>query len=140
MTVHPHTAAIAEVATVLLAPSMACSSAPTAIAQPGRAIIRMTGSDTMVNLVQAWAEQYKPICPAVTVQVAGGGSGVGIAGLIDGTVDVTAASREMRLAERQRAQTRHGSEPREFIVVLDALAILTRLQSLPFVRQCAIRR
>jgi phosphate transport system substrate-binding protein len=120
---HPHTAAIAAVVTVLLASSMACSSAPAGIAQSGRAIIRITGSDTMVNLVQAWAEQYKPIRPAVTVQVAGGGSGVGIAGLIDGTVDVTAASREMRLAERQRVQTRHGSEPREFIVALDALAV-----------------
>jgi hypothetical protein len=68
-----------------------------------RGVIRITGSDTMVNLVQAWADNYKSIRPAVTVQVTGGGSGVGIAGLIDGTVDLAAASREIRSAERERA-------------------------------------
>ena len=57
----------------------------------------------MVNLVQAWAENYKEVRPTVSVQVAGGGSGVGIAGLIDGTLDIAAASREMKGDERQRA-------------------------------------
>lgn len=73
----------------------------------------------MVNLVQAWAEHYKSIRPAVTVQVAGGGSGVGIAGLIDGTADLAAASREMRPAERLRASAGHGVDPTEFIVALE---------------------
>ena len=77
----------------------------------------------MVNLVQAWAEHYKEVRPAVSVQVAGGGSGVGIAGLIDGTVDLAAASREMRPVERQRASARYGADPTEFIVALDALAV-----------------
>ena len=77
----------------------------------------------MVNLLQAWAENYKEARPAVSVQVAGGGSGVGIAGLIDGTLDIAAASREMRAVERQRATARHGAEPKEFTVALDALAV-----------------
>ena len=77
----------------------------------------------MVNLVQAWAEHYKEVQPTVSVQVAGGGSGVGIAGLIDGTLDIAAASREMKVDERQRASARNGGEPREFTVALDALAV-----------------
>lgn len=91
--------------------------------QSARPIIRVTGSDTMVNLVQAWAENYKDVRPTVSVQVAGGGSGVGIAGLIDGTLDIAAASREMKGAERQRARARNGADPKEFTVALDALAV-----------------
>jgi phosphate transport system substrate-binding protein len=77
----------------------------------------------MVNLVQAWAEHYKEVQPTVSVQVAGGGSGVGIAGLIDGTLDIAAASRDMKAAERQRARARNAEEPQEFTVALDAIAV-----------------
>jgi phosphate transport system substrate-binding protein len=88
-----------------------------------RAVIRIIGSDTMVNLLQAWAERYKHVTPAVQVQVAGGGSGVGIAGLIDRTVDIAAASREIRAAERERLSILDGAAPIELTVALDALAI-----------------
>jgi phosphate transport system substrate-binding protein len=108
---------IAGLAAVLLASSIACSGAQ------GRAVIRITGSDTMVNLVQAWAENYKDVRPTVSVQVAGGGSGVGIAGVVDGTLDIAAASREMKGDERQRASVRNSVEPKEFTVALDALAV-----------------
>ena len=115
------------VAAVLLASSIACSGAQgenvAPIREQSAAVIRITGSDTMVNLVQAWAENYKKTQPTVSVQVAGGGSGVGIASLIDGTLDVAAASREMKAAERQRANARNGAEPKEFTVALDALAV-----------------
>jgi phosphate transport system substrate-binding protein len=77
----------------------------------------------MVNMVQAWAENYQDVRPTVSIQVAGGGSGVGIAGLVDGTLDIAAASREMKGDERQRASMRNGVEPKEFTVALDALAV-----------------
>jgi phosphate transport system substrate-binding protein len=77
----------------------------------------------MVNLLQAWAEQYKRVNPAVVVQVAGGGSGVGVAGLIDRTLDVAAASREIRAAEREHLRSIYGAAPTELTVALDALAI-----------------
>src|SRR5690606_2938275 len=57
------------------------------------AVVRIEGSDTMVNLAQAWAEAYGKVRPEVSVQVSGGGSGVGIASLIEGVVDMAAASR-----------------------------------------------
>ena len=105
------------VAASVLAGSIAC------LAVSSRPVIRITGSDTMVNLVQAWAENYKQAQPAVSVQVSGGGSGVGFAGLIDGTLEIAAASREMKAGERQSARARHGAEPKEFTVALDALAV-----------------
>ena len=95
----------------------------TATATPASgAVVRITGSDTMVNLVQAWAENYRKKKPDVSVQVAGGGSGVGIAGLIDGILDLAAASREMEPKEIERA-TQKGHKPIEHAVALDALSV-----------------
>jgi phosphate transport system substrate-binding protein len=85
--------------------------------------IRITGSDTMVNLVQAWAENYKKKHPDVSVQVAGGGSGVGFAGLIDGILDLAAASREIEPNELDRFTQKHGGKPTEYPVALDALSV-----------------
>jgi phosphate transport system substrate-binding protein len=104
-------------AIVLLAFTTGCSSAPR------RSTVRIIGSDTMVNLLQAWAEHYRDVRPDVSVQIAGGGSGVGLAGLVDGTLDVAAASREIRTAERARVTARTGTEPREFPVAMDAIAV-----------------
>jgi phosphate transport system substrate-binding protein len=109
--------------------ALACSGGGqdqgTASAPAGGAVIRITGSDTMVNLVQAWAENYKKVKPEVGVQVAGGGSGVGIAGLIDGILDLAASSREMEPPEIERATARNKVKPTEFRVALDALSIYT---------------
>lgn len=87
-------------------------------ALPSESIIRIAGSDTMVNVVQAWAESYKQVRPAVSVQVAGGGSGVGIAALTEGVVDIAAAGREMKADEMNRAQAHNGTRPQEFTVAL----------------------
>ena len=88
-----------------------------------KAVIRVEGSDTMVNLAQAWAEAYNKLHPEVSVQVSGGGSGVGIASLIEGVVDMANASRSMQAKEIQRAKATLGQEPKEHTVALDALAV-----------------
>jgi phosphate transport system substrate-binding protein len=86
-------------------------------------VIQSKGSDTMVNLAQAWAEEYKKVDPGVEVEVSGGGSGVGIAALTRGTIDIANASRNMKLEEIETAKKNTGKEPKEFIVGHDALGI-----------------
>jgi phosphate transport system substrate-binding protein len=86
-------------------------------------VIRVEGSDTMVNIAQAWAEQYHAKHPDVSVQVLGGGSGVGIASLIDNNCDLANTSREMKPAEKEAARKKRGGEPKDHIVGFDALAI-----------------
>jgi phosphate transport system substrate-binding protein len=85
--------------------------------------IRVEGSDTMVNIAQAWAENYNKLHPSVSVQVLGGGSGVGIASLIDGNCDMANTSRKMKDKELDRAKAKRGETPIEHIVGYDALAI-----------------
>lgn len=85
--------------------------------------IQNQGSDTMVNLAQAWAEEYAKVNPDVSVEVSGGGSGTGIAALINGTVDIANSSRKMKPDEIERAKQNTGKEPVEFIVGYDALAV-----------------
>lgn len=86
-------------------------------------IIQNKGSDTLVNLAQAWAEEYKKVNPKVAIAVSGGGSGTGIAALINGTVDIANSSRAMKDEERQEALKNNGKEVQEFIVGMDALAV-----------------
>ena len=83
---------------------------------------QVTGSDTMVQLAQAWAEAYSMKFPNVKVQVTGGGSSVGITGMVDGSVDIANASRKMKPSERATAQ-KNGIEPKEWVVGQDALAV-----------------
>lgn len=85
--------------------------------------IRVEGSDTMVNIAQAWAENYHLQHTAVSVQVLGGGSGVGIASLIDGNCDMANSSREMKSKEIDRAVKKRGDQPKEHVVGYDALGV-----------------
>jgi len=85
-------------------------------------VILASGSDTMVNLAQAWAEVYSKKAD-VKIQVLGGGSGVGIASLIDGTCDMANASREMKPKEIEKAKANRGQEPKEYTIGYDALAV-----------------
>jgi len=85
--------------------------------------IQNKGSDTMVNVAQAWAEAYKKDHPGVNVEVSGGGSGVGIAALTKGTIEIANASRNMKPDEIDQAKKNTGKTPKEFIVGYDALAI-----------------
>ena len=86
-------------------------------------VLQVEGSDTMVNLAQAWAERYSETNSNVQVQVSGGGSGVGIASLINGVVHIANASRKMKDKEVARMKENTGKEPVEFIVGQDALAV-----------------
>src|SRR5574341_942329 len=63
------------------------------------AYIQNVGSDTIVNLALAWAERYQQEHPEVRISVSGGGSGTGIAALINGTVDIANASRQIKQEE-----------------------------------------
>ncbi len=81
------------------------------------------GSDTMVNLALAWAERYQEVNPQVRLAVTGGGSGTGIAALLNGTVDLANASRQIKKEEIAEAQQK-GITPVEFVVARDAIAII----------------
>ena len=98
-------------------------------AKPEKLVIATSGSDTMVNLAQMWAEEYQKVNPAVTVEVAGGGSGVGIRDLIQGVITIANASREMEPAEREQAKQKTGKDPVEFVVAYDALAVYASMKN-----------
>jgi phosphate transport system substrate-binding protein len=85
--------------------------------------IRVEGSDTMVNLAQAWAEKYQIEKSEITIEISGGGSGVGISSLIQGLADMANASRQMKDKEMRRAKNEFNLDPQEFTVGKDALAI-----------------
>jgi phosphate transport system substrate-binding protein len=86
-----------------------------------RVLIQDKGSDTLVNVAQAWAETYRRVNPNVAVAVSGGGSGTGFAALINGTVDIANASRKITDEERKEVVEKHGVEPVEHVVANDAV-------------------
>jgi phosphate transport system substrate-binding protein len=88
-----------------------------------RTVLLNRGSDTMINVAQAWAEAYAKVAPRVSVEVAGGGSGVGIAALIDGTVQIANSSRPMKPAEREATRVSRGADPVEHVTGYDALVV-----------------
>ena len=90
--------------------------------------IKNTGSDTMVNLALAWSEQYQKENSAVSILVSGGGSGTGIASLINGTVDIANASRKIKIEEIAEAK-KNGNDPVEFVVAKDAIAVIVHPQN-----------
>lgn len=90
--------------------------------------IENKGSDTVVNLALAWAEAYQDQYAQVTISVTGGGSGAGIASLINGTADIANASRKIKSEEIENARA-GGIEPVEFIIARDAIAIIVHLDN-----------
>ncbi|MBN1307674.1 MAG: phosphate ABC transporter substrate-binding protein [Chitinispirillaceae bacterium] len=88
-----------------------------------RSTIQVKGSDTMVNVAQAWAEEYAGVAADVDVEVSGGGSGVGIAALERGTIDIANASRNIKPEEAELAKKNTGKDPKEFVVGFDAMAV-----------------
>jgi phosphate transport system substrate-binding protein len=90
--------------------------------------IENKGSDTIVNLALAWAEAYMPLHSNVRISVTGGGSGTGIAALINGTVDLANASREMT-PEEIGAAKKNGIDPVQFTIARDAIAVIVNPQN-----------
>jgi phosphate transport system substrate-binding protein len=110
----------------LVCPIAACTpdkSTPGDDAPKDAQTIENKGSDTLVNLALAWAETYMQAYPEVRISVTGGGSGTGIAAMINGTVDIANASRAMKPEEIAAAQA-NGIEPKEFVVARDAIAVV----------------
>jgi phosphate transport system substrate-binding protein len=95
---------------VVLAPTLASAA------------VTVKGSDTMVILAQRWAEAYMQQNPAKKVQVTGGGSGTGIAALINGTTDIATASRPMKKDEQEKLRARFNDLPTETAVAKDGVA------------------
>lgn len=85
--------------------------------------ITMKGSDTMVILGQRWAEKYMTSHKDAVIQVTGGGSGTGIAALINGSADIAQSSRAMKDKEKDEVKAKRGAAPAEIPTAMDGLAI-----------------
>jgi phosphate transport system substrate-binding protein len=90
--------------------------------------IENKGSDTIVNLALAWAEKYQAEHPEVRISVTGGGSGTGIAALINKTVDIANASRQIKPEESSEAKS-NGVDPVEHVIARDAIAVIVNPQN-----------
>jgi phosphate transport system substrate-binding protein len=116
---------------ILLLCSLVCSLAachapevrPVGNETPSALNIENKGSDTLVNLALAWAEAYMKLHPEARISVTGGGSGTGIAAMINGTADIANVSREMSAEELTAAQ-KNGISPVKFVVARDAIAVI----------------
>jgi|SRR5690606_27835964 len=90
--------------------------------------IQNKGSDTIVNLALAWAETYQAEHEDISISVTGGGTGTGIAALVNGTVDIANASRAIKEEELEEAQSK-GIEPLEHIIARDAIAVIVNAEN-----------
>src|SRR5206468_646920 len=88
-------------------------------------VIRVKGSDTMVQLASGWAEAYHKVKPGVQVDANGGGTGTGMAALQNNTCDICNASREIKKEEIEKVKAITGKDVKEFVVAFDALAVYT---------------
>jgi len=90
--------------------------------------ITVKGSDTMVHLVSNWAENFMQKNPDIEVSVTGGGSGTGIAALLNGTTDICAASRKIKNKELMLAIEKN-IHPNEIVVAKDGIAVVVNPQN-----------
>jgi len=118
---HPYGVYLMKIKAII-ATSFVSVALAAAMSAQARTVIQNKGSDTLVNVAQAWAEEYQNVAPDVAIAVSGGGSGTGIAAMINGTVDIANASRKMKDRELTMAQDR-GQNPIEHIVGYDALVV-----------------
>lgn len=116
---------ICLIISVLSVTGCSAGETPSQVSTPPASVeyIENKGSDTIVNLALAWAERYQDVKPTVRISVTGGGSGTGITALINGTVDIANASRQIKSEELKAAQSA-GYDPQEFVIARDAIAII----------------
>jgi phosphate transport system substrate-binding protein len=107
----------------------ACAAPPNKQASEQKQTITVKGSDTMVQLGQRWAEEYMKSHPNTTVQVTGGGTGTGIAAIINGTTEVCQASRPMKDEEKASLKQQRNADAAETAVALDALGVYVNNQN-----------
>lgn len=93
--------------------------------KPEKKSIQIKGSDTIVNLVQRLAETYMNENPEISIAVTGGGSGTGIASLINKQTDIANCSRSMKDKEIDQAK-RTGVVPLEIVIAMDGLALIVQ--------------
>lgn len=86
-------------------------------------VIQIKGSDTILNLTQAVVQKYNGTNQKAKISVTGGGSGTGIAALVNKTIDIAMASREIKDKELQDAK-KHGVNPKEVVIGFDAISII----------------
>jgi len=103
--------------------SCSSNSSSNSVSAAQGAYIENKGSDTIVNLALAWAEKYQTEYPDIRISVTGGGSGTGIAALINKTVDIANASRQIKSEEIDQAKA-NGVEPVEHVIARDAIAVI----------------
>ena len=102
---------------------VSCNSSSQSPSNSSTKYIENKGSDTIVNLALAWAERYQNEHADVRISVTGGGSGTGIAALINNTVDIASASRSIKEEEIEAAKA-NGVNPVEHIIARDAIAVI----------------
>jgi len=102
---------------------VSCSSSSQSPSNSSTKYIENKGSDTIVNLALAWAERYQNEHADVRISVTGGGSGTGIAALINNTVDIASASRSIKEEEIEAAKA-NGVNPVEHVIARDAIAVI----------------
>ena len=108
--------------TILALATTALALGATSCGKSDRTLIKNKGSDTMLEVAQSWAEHYRTVKPEVNIAVTGGGSGGGIASMINGTIDIANCSRAMKPAEIEDAK-KHGHSPVQHHVGYDGIAI-----------------
>lgn len=107
---------------ILLILFNSCSQANIPKDQPN-GFIQIKGSDTIVNAAQQLAEEFMKSYPYIYIGVTGGGSGVGVASLINKTCDIATLSREIKPKELAAAE-KVGVNPKEYIIAYDGIAII----------------
>jgi phosphate transport system substrate-binding protein len=107
---------------VFLSLLTAAATGLTSCGGKGKKTVKVSGSNTMVQVGQSWAQTFVDKT-GIKVSVSGGGSGIGIKGLIDGQIDICTSSRTMKDEEKADVKAKHGKDAVEHIVGIDALAV-----------------